>query len=293
MTIFQPGILQKIPPLSRYLEFKAIPDKDIMPSLRKISELSGMENLVIGFGYGLVQMSESQITNLRSFPSLTGAGCEIPSTQADIWCWIRGDDRGQILHDARKFTALIEPAFKCVSNIDGFRYSRGLDLTHYEDGTENPVDNAAIATAIVKGVDPKLDGSSFVAIQNWVHDLDYFEQLKQDDKDNIIGRRMVSNEEFKGSPLSAHVKRTAQESFEPEAFVLRRSMPWANEKGEGLHFVAFGSSFDAFEAQLKRMIGLDDGIIDGLFRFSTPVTGGYYWCPPYVDGRLNLSALGI
>ena len=188
---------------------------------------------------------------------------------------------------------MIEPAFKCVSNIDGFRYSRGLDLTHYEDGTENPVDNAAIATAIVKGVDPKLDGSSFVAIQNWVHDLDYFEQLKQDDKDNIIGRRMVSNEEFKGSPLSAHVKRTAQESFEPEAFVLRRSMPWANEKGEGLHFVAFGSSFDAFEAQLKRMIGLDDGIIDGLFRFSTLVTGGYYWCPPYVDGRLNLSALGI
>ena len=98
MTIFQPGILQKIPPLSRYLEFKAIPDKDIMPSLRKISELSGMENLVIGFGYGLVQMSDSQITNLRSFPSLTGAGYEIPSTQADIWCWVRGDDRGQILY---------------------------------------------------------------------------------------------------------------------------------------------------------------------------------------------------
>jgi hypothetical protein len=30
----------------------------------------------------------------------------------------------------------------------------------------------------------------------------------------------------------------------------------------GLMFVAFGKSHDAFEAQMRRMAGLDDGILD-------------------------------
>ena len=32
--------------------------------------------------------------------------------------------------------------------------------------------------------------------------------------------------------------------FTPEAFVVRRSMPWAGAEGEGLVFVAFGRSFE-------------------------------------------------
>ncbi|MOA55329.1 Dyp-type peroxidase family protein [compost metagenome] len=56
-------------------------------------------------------------------------------------------------------------------------------------------------------------------------------------------------------------------------------------------FLAFGHSFDAFEAQLRRMAGLDDGIVDALFRFSRPISGGYYWCPPMHDGHLDLRLL--
>jgi len=44
-------------------------------------------------------------------------------------------------------------------------------------------------------------------------------------------------------------------------------------------------------AQTKRMVGLEDGIADALFRFSHATTGGYYWCPPATDGRLDLGAL--
>jgi putative iron-dependent peroxidase len=65
-------------------------------------------------------------------------------------------------------------------------------------------------------------------------------------------------------------------------------MPFADPSGEGLMFVAFGKSFDAFEAQLRRMAGLEDGIPDALFRFSRPVSGAYYWCPPVRNGRLDL-----
>jgi putative iron-dependent peroxidase len=112
-------------------------------------------------------------------------------------------------------------------------------------------------------------------------------------QDHMIGRRRSDNEEIDEAPPSAHVKRTAQESFDPEAFVLRRSMPWSSGQQAGLMFVAFGHTLDAFEAQLHRMAGLDDGITDALFGMSKPVTGAYFWCPPVLDKHLDLQWLGV
>ena len=73
---------------------------------------------------------------------------------------------------------------------------------------------------------------------------------------------------------------------------MRRSMPWIEGARAGLAFLAFGKSFDAFEAQMRRMTGAEDGIVDALFRFSRPLSGAYFWCPPVRDGRLDLSGLG-
>ena len=73
--------------------------------------------------------------------------------------------------------------------------------------------------------------------------------------------------------------------------MVRRSMPWNDATREGLVFVAFGHTLQAFEAVMRRMVGLDDGITDGMFRFSQPVNGAYFWCPPMLDGKLDLSLL--
>jgi putative iron-dependent peroxidase len=151
----------------------------------------------------------------------------------------------------------------------------------------------ALATAFVRDQGEGMDGSSFVAAQQWLHDLDFFESLPPEAQDHVFGRRRSDNEEIDDAPLSAHVKRTAQEDFEPEAFVLRRSMPWADARREGFFFVAFGHSLYAYEAQLKRMAGLDDGILDAIFTYSIPVTGAYFWCPPVVSGQLDLRAVSL
>ena len=82
-----------------------------------------------------------------------------------------------------------------------------------------------------------------------------FEAMRAEQQDLSIGRHRIGNAEIDDAPPSAHVKRTAQESFSPPAFVLRRSMPWASGLEGGLMFVAFGHSLDAFEAQLRRMVG--------------------------------------
>jgi putative iron-dependent peroxidase len=218
---------------------------------------------------------------------------EVPSTPAALWCWLRGADRGELLQQSRSIAQMVSPAFDLHRTLDGFRYKTGLDLTGYEDGTENPKGDDAVAAAIVDSQGAGLDGSSFVAVQQWVHELDRFEAMPREQQDNAVGRRRDDNEELDDAPPSAHVKRTAQESFDPEAFVLRRSMPWAEGARAGLVFVAFGRSFDAFEAQLNRMVGAEDGIVDALFTFTRPVTGSYFWCPPMSAGRFDLSALGI
>ena len=57
--------------------------------------------------------------------------------------------------------------------------------------------------------------------------------------------------------------------------------------------MAFGRSFDAFEAQLIRMVGAEDGITDAVFTFTRPISGSYFWCPPIRDGHLDLSALDV
>jgi putative iron-dependent peroxidase len=117
--------------------------------------------------------------------------------------------------------------------------------------------------------------------------------MSQGQQDDAIGRYRESNEEF-DAPPSAHVKRTAQEDFDPEAFVLRRSMPWSSDGQSGLVFVAYAKSFYAFDAQMKRMTGADDGIVDALFHFTRPITGSLYWCPPLrKNGSLDLSLLGV
>ena len=137
-----------------------------------------------------------------------------------------------------------------------------------------------------------IDGSSFAAVQQWLHDFPKYATTSRTEQDNCFGRDQESNGELDDAPVSAHVKRTAQEDFDPEAFVVRRSMPWVAGADAGLVFLAFGKSFDAFEAQLRRMTGHDDGITDALFRFTRPLTGGYYWCPPVAGGTIDLSALG-
>lgn len=293
MTAYQPGILLPIPGHSRYLEFATAPEADPRSALKTLAARAGGEDMVVGLGQALVRGLGKAVGGLRPFPAVAGPGCAVPSTQADLWVWVRGEDRGHIARLARELARALRPAFRRDRQVDGFRFDRGLDLSGYEDGTENPEGEAAVEAAFLHTHEAGLDGSSFVAVQQWVHDLDHFATLGQDERDNVIGRRISDNEELGDAPASAHVKRTAQESFDPEAFLLRRSMPWGDNGGEGLMFVAFGHSFDAFEAQLARMTGQDDGIPDGLFRFTRPVTGSYYWCPPVARGKLDLSVVGI
>jgi putative iron-dependent peroxidase len=289
----QPGILAPIPPFASYVFFQAVANADLPAALQRLAQIADGKRIVVGLGQSLLLALGQPIIGLHDFPSYALPGCDIPSTPSALCCWLREDERGELIHLQRQVEQCLAGAFVLAQQVDAFKYKTGLDLTGYEDGTENPVKAAAQAAAIVTDQGPGLDGSSFVALQQWLHNMPAFEAMSNQAQDHAIGRRKSDNEELDDAPESAHVKRTAQESFSPEAFILRRSMPWAGAGQAGFMFAAFGHSLDAFEVQLKRMVGVEDGIRDGLFQFTRAITGSYFWCPPLLDDKLDLRAIGL
>jgi len=298
---YQPGIFDGVPAVARYVTFvlsHGIDAPAIREALTRLTPLVDGSDVVVGLGPSLLQALDADIPNLHEYPDFSREGVKVPVTPGILWCWMRGSDLGDLLHVTRKVQKALAPAFTVRHAVDAFRHSyreggHGHDLTGFEDGTENPTGEKAEEAAFAHGQGEGIDGSSYLAVQQWVHDLDAFEKLGDTERDHCFGRRLSDNEEIEDAPEAAHVKRTAQESFEPEAFLLRRSMPWMHSLQAGLMFVAFGNSFQAFEQQMRRMAGHEDGVVDALFTISKPVNGAYYWCPPMRDGRLDLRRLGL
>lgn len=289
----QKGILAQETRLARYMFFSLSDINSIKPCLEDLSQVVDGELTVVGLGPSLIAALNGTIPGLQNLSFQSSMGIDVPSTPCALWLWLRGTDRGELYHRSRMLEDILATSFELDDVVDSFMFEDNRDLSGYVDGTENPQDEDALAAAIVQAQAAGMDGSSFVAIQQWLHDLDSFSALPENEQDDVFGRHVSNNEEFTDAPESAHVKRAAQESYEPEAFILRRSMPWADGMNAGLMFVAFGKSFASFEAILNRMLGHDDGIMDGLFSFTRPISSAYFWCPPIKSGQLDLTQLGF
>jgi putative iron-dependent peroxidase len=291
--VSQTAIFEPVPPVGAALVFDLDPGADPAPGLRAIAEEPAAGGCVIGIGEPLCRALRGNVAGLRGFPALSGVGVAFPSTQGALWVYLLGAERGEVLDRAMAIQRKLGDGWRLLEEVDAFRYRGGRDLTGYEDGTENPKGDAAVEAAVIADGAPGVKGGSFVAVQRYVHDLARFNGFDVDARDAIIGRHHDTNEEISDAVATAHVKRSAQESFDPPAFMLRRSMPWGDVREHGLYFVAYVEALDRFERVLRRMAGLDDGEVDGLLRITRAISGGYYFCPPLAGKTLDLRALGL
>ena len=292
LSIVQTGIYEDVPQHGRFLFFQIRKDassdtvKQCLQML--VPQVDGL-SVVLGLGGGTLDALNVKHLESLDFPSYNTRGVQVPSTPAALWLWIRGDDLGDMTLMAQKLLATLKSAYELDSSIDAFKYKDGRDLTGYEDGTENPEGDEAFETAFNK----QPNGSSYVAIQQWQHDLTHFKSQSQDQQDDIIGRSLSDNKELDDAPESAHVKRTEQEAFDPETFLLRRSMAYGEGANAGLVFQSFSFSTESFSKMMAKMVGEEDGIVDGLFSFTQPLTGAFFWCPPMKDGQPDLSCIFV
>ncbi|GAA6135830.1 Dyp-type peroxidase [Oceaniserpentilla sp. 4NH20-0058] len=287
LGIVQSGIFEAVPKHGRFLYFqlKHYAKADALSRCLDdvASDIDG-QSAVLGLGEACLAKLEAEGLESLEFPTYETRDVQVPSTPAALMIWLRADDQGDMLHLAQTLLSKLSACFELESNVEAFTYKEGRDLTGYEDGTENPQGEEAFDVAFSQSP----AGGSYLAIQQWQHDLAFFKSKPQQEQDHTFGRRLSDNKELGDAPESAHVKRTEQEGFAPETFLLRRSMAYGDGEKAGLMFLGFGATTESFNRMMAKMVGKEDGIVDSLFTFTRPLTGAFFWCPPMSDGKIKL-----
>ena len=70
-----------------------------------MQQIADGSQIVVGIGRSLLSSIDKDLSLLPKFPSMSCNGVDIPSTPAALWCWLRGNDQGELLHLSRKVIA--------------------------------------------------------------------------------------------------------------------------------------------------------------------------------------------
>ncbi|MFZ4518691.1 MAG: Dyp-type peroxidase [Microthrixaceae bacterium] len=211
-------------------------------------------------------------------PEVEGARRTAPATQDDLLVWFASDTPDRNLAAAWRARAALDGLAELREETPGFQYFESLDLTGFEDGTENPKGDERLDVAVL--AEGPGAGGSFVLAQRWVHDLARFEHLDVADQERVIGRTKDGSVELDPLPEHSHVERVVMEDGAgEEREIFRRSFPYGDTSELGLFFLAFAADPTVLSDMLHRMFGLTDGHYDHLTGISRPVSGAYYVAP--------------
>jgi putative iron-dependent peroxidase len=291
MTLPQFGIFAQGTVAHEFLEFELRPDVDlsavgtVLERLRMPAVAAGGVNIVLGFGADLWRAIDPDDApeDLAAFQPLgVLGGHHAPASQHDLWLWINGGTPDVVFEHARAAAQTLEPSFVVASDRTGFVHRDSRDLTGFIDGTANPILLEAPEAALVPD-GQRGAGGSHVLTMRWVHDLDAFDRLPQDQQENVFGRTKPDSIEFVGArlPPNAHIARVQiDDDAGEEIQIYRRSVPYGTTLEHGINFLAFAADRARFDRMLARMFGPnDDGLHDRLADFSRPVSGAYYFAP--------------
>jgi putative iron-dependent peroxidase len=268
-----------------YLELDAVAGRtsrdivDAVSSLREPRTTMGGVNLVAGFRPELWReaVPADSPADLSGFDeAIVGAdGYELPATQHDGVLWISGSAYDVVFDVARMAIRALAGVATVVEETSSWPYRHDLDLTGFIDGTENPSLIDAPPFVLVADGKPGA-GGSVLLLQKWSHDAPLWESLGDDAQELVIGRRKSDSVELDPKPDDSHVASTDQDRF---GKVFRRNMPYGTVTDHGTMFVGFCAEQRPLQAMLESMAGADDGTRDALTRYTTPLTGAYYFVP--------------
>ena len=250
-------------------------------------------NLVLGFGPGLLPELTSDVPedfqDYVTVASEDGSGREAKGTQEELLLWLNDDDKGKVWkaqYDAR--TALAGH-MAVARETPTFIYGDSLDMTGFKDGTGNPADEDQPAAAIVPDGQPGAGGSHIIA-QRWVHDLDSWNALTDNQQEKNFGRKKFPGTEKTETqePYShlSHVElredgNHGHEDSPKRNEIARRSTPYAFHDGTvGLYFMAFCKDQAPLRERLRMMYGLDAAVTrDAMTDYTNPASGSFYFAP--------------
>jgi putative iron-dependent peroxidase len=288
MALPQTGIFALGNPSHSYLEFDLASGTNPVAVASAVADLGeprttmGGVNLVAGFRPELwaTIAASAAPRGLTGFnrPVLGRDGYTMPATQHDLMLWIAGGAYDVVFDAAIGMIAALGHHAVLVDETAGWSYHRDLDLTGFIDGTENPSLSVAPAKVIVPAGAPGA-GGSVLLLQKWAHDSAAWTALRTSEQEHALGRTKSDSTELEDRPETSHVARTDQDRF---GTIFRRNTPYGSVRDHGTMFVGFSADQGPLATMLDSMAGVD-GDRDELTRYTTPISGSYYFVPSLDD----------
>jgi putative iron-dependent peroxidase len=206
------------------------------------------------------------------------------STPGDILFHIRATRMDLCFELATQIMSRLGGAVRATDEVHGFNYFDDRDLIGFVDGTENPVEQAALDATIIGEEDAAFAGGSYVIVQKYLHDLQGWNALPIEAQERIIGRTKLADIDLDDAvkPTSAHNALTTIMEDGKQLEILRDNMPFGDVgKGEfGTYFIGYARSPRRIEQMLVNMfIGRPPGNYDRLLDYSRAVTGTLFFVP--------------
>jgi len=285
MSTAQPGIFALGTASHAYLELDAVGGVTAselvaaVASLREPRTTMGGVNFVAGFrpeGWREVMPGDAP-TELSGFDEdVVGPdGFTMPATQHDGVLWISGSAYDVVFEAGRAAIGALAGLATVSTETSSWPYRHDLDLTGFIDGTENPSLLEAPEIVLVPNGKPGA-GGTVLLLQKWAHDVAAWESTPVEDQERVIGRTKLESEELEDRPEDSHVARTDQEDF---GDIFRRNTPYGTITDHGTMFVGFCARQEPLATMLDSMAGRTNGVRDALTRFTTPLSGAYYFVP--------------
>ncbi|MEA2965667.1 MAG: porphyrinogen peroxidase [Alphaproteobacteria bacterium] len=260
---------------------------DLAALLRAVGfrNIEGRLSCVMGFGSDawdrLFEMPRPK--ELHPFREIHGRHHAV-ATPGDILFHIRSTRMDLCFELATQIMARLSGAVSTADEVHGFNYFDDRDLIGFVDGTENPVEQAAIDATIIDEEDAAFAGGSYVIVQKYLHDLKRWNELPVEMQEKIIGRTKLADIELDDAvkPTSAHNALTTIVENGKQLEIVRDNMPFGDVgKGEfGTYFIGYARSPHRIEQMLENMfVGRPPGNYDRLLDFSRAVTGTLFFVP--------------
>jgi porphyrinogen peroxidase len=260
---------------------------DLASLLRAVGfrDLEGRLSCVMAFGsdawdrlFGVPRPKE-----LHPFREIRGRHHAV-ATPGDILFHIRSTRMDLCFELATQIMSRLTGAVSTADEVHGFNYFDDRDLIGFVDGTENPVEQAAVDSTIIGEEDAAFAGGSYVIVQKYLHDLNGWNALPIAEQERIIGRTKLSDIELDDAvkPSSAHNVLTTIMEDGKQLEIVRDNMPFGDVgKGEfGTYFIGYARSPHRIEQMLVNMfVGQPPGNYDRLLDYSRAVTGTLFFVP--------------
>jgi putative iron-dependent peroxidase len=260
---------------------------DLAALLRAVGfrDLEGRLSCVMAFGSDAWDrlFGAPKPKDLHPFREIRGRHHAV-ATPGDILLHIRATRMDLCFELATQIMSRLGGAVSTADEVHGFNYFDDRDLIGFVDGTENPVNQAAVDATIIGEEDAAFAGGSYVIVQKYIHDLNGWNALSIEEQEKIIGRKKLSDIELDDAvkPTSAHNALTTIMEDGKQLEIVRDNMPFGElGKGEfGTYFIGYARSPKRIEQMLENMfVGRPPGNYDRLLDFSRAVTGNLFFVP--------------